>query len=131
LNFFANYQSFLLKYAPFETPTMDDEVLMGLVCAWGCCECGGLGGKEGDVTQGVDQRVAETVGAGKITNATVAAAAGEAAFMEPFLAQCIEEMSQALPVEQAEGYRLPVHPGAFRHRTEVSCSCDGLLYLYT
>ena len=36
LNFFVNYESFIAKYAPFDTPQMDDQILLGLNRAWRC-----------------------------------------------------------------------------------------------
>ena len=112
LNFFVNYESFIAKYAPFDTPQMDDQILLGLNRAWRCVY----------YRQGVQPTEDEVVienGAVEGPNVTLPAARQH--FVAPFLARCVAEMSQALPVEQAEAYSVPVHSRAFQHGTEVPC----------
>ena len=118
LNFFVNYESFIAKYAPFDTPQMDDQILLGLNRAWRCVY----------YHQGVQPTEDEVVienGAVEGPNVTLPAARQH--FVAPFLARCVAEMSQALPVEQAEATQEARHWGKWGR--DGGCKIDHLVAL--
>jgi len=110
-NFFTNYKAFLKKYAPFETPEMPSNVLIGLNDAWRCVQYNYEKEVIDEGQIGSDDEVDLIVAQDDNSNSTD--------FTEAYLQQCVALVTAVLGDDECKMYSLPALADDARQRSEL------------
>jgi len=99
-NFFSNYNAFLMKYAPFETPELTESILIGLNDAWRCVHFNYDKEVENEGQIGSEEDVDLIVAQDDNVNGTD--------YTEGYMQQCVALVTAVLGEDECKTYSVPL-----------------------